>query len=180
MQLREVILRSLQLAQLVSLPPGGRVCYGFPRVRGECVSEEGAAPEPSNSSGGNGRNQAGGFPRGVHDFTDHCSLCLKQNANDAKHVPATLAPYTPSVWLCSPFPMPACGVQMVRAHRRQGSAPKPSAYPLACALCLCTACHPPRAGHLGVTPKTPVPMVSPGARGQTTVTNGWWREGHRR
>lgn len=115
LQLREVILRSLQLAQLVSLPPGGRVCYGFPRVRGECVSEEGAVPEPSNSSGGTGRNQAGGFPRGVHDFTNHCSFCLKQNANEAKHVP-----------------------------------------------------------------KDPSAMVSPGARGQTTVTNGWWREGHRR
>lgn len=77
------------------MPLGGRVCYSFPKLRGDPVSEEGAAPKPSNSGGGNVTNQAGVFRWDVYHFPNHYLLCLKQNANYAKHLLPVLPPGHP-------------------------------------------------------------------------------------
>lgn len=146
------------------MPLGGRVCYSFPKLRGDPVSEEGAAPKPSNSGGGNVTNQAGVFRWDVYHFPNHYLLCLKQNANYAKHLLPVLPPGHP-FHLTRQLTLGA-GLQRPEDQSpRTGQGSK--AHPLlACALCLCAAYYHPSAGYLGANPK-----ASPSSRGQTTVTN---------
>ena len=84
---------------------------------------------------------------------------------------------------CAPIPLwsgsAACSQCLCHLDSQSPStgAPKPSAHPITCALCLNTVCHTPNphCWPSGGKPKKPSAMVS--SRGQTKITDQRWSEG---